>query len=161
MLHTAKKLLKSLVGLTEVRPTDKPQSRARQRGMTLIEIMVVLAIIGLVVGVVGVNLFGRFGKAQEQVAKTQMERIGEALHHYKLEHRSYPSTAEGLGSLTVSKSGAAPIMESVPKDPWGNDYVYIYPGTRNTGSYDLISYGADGSSGGGDDVGNWADDKTD
>ena len=67
----------------------------------------------------------------------------------------YPSTAEGLAALTAPKGNVQPFMTAIPEDAWGNDYVYIYPGTQNPGGFDLMSYGKDGVQGGGDDIGNW------
>jgi general secretion pathway protein G len=129
--------------------------RAGQRGMTLVEIMVVVVIISLVAGVVGVAVLQRLGDAQKKVAYTQIRTISDALDLYKLSLRNYPSTAEGLNALTAPKGNEKPFMNSVPKDPWNNDYVYIYPGTHNTNGFDLMSYGPDGVQGGGDDIGNW------
>ncbi|HET6345516.1 MAG TPA: type II secretion system major pseudopilin GspG [Myxococcota bacterium] len=131
------------------------RSRKSARGMTLVEIMVVVVIISLVAGVVGVAVLQRLGDAQKKVAFTQIRQISDALDLYKLSFRNYPSTAEGLNALVAPKNGEKPFLPSVPKDPWGNDYVYVYPGTHNPGSFDLMSYGSDGVQGGGDDVGNW------
>lgn len=130
--------------------------RAAERGMTLVEIMVVVIIISLVSGVVGVAVFGQLENAKKKTAQTQMKQIADALELYKLSNRQYPSTAEGLSALASSRSGEAPVMQSVPKDPWDSDYVYIYPGSTNPRSFDLMSYGPDGASGGGDDIVNGA-----
>jgi general secretion pathway protein G len=129
--------------------------RKAERGMTLVEIMVVVVIIGLVAGVVGVSVFNSLQKAQSATAKTQIQQIANALDMYKLSYRQYPSTAEGLQALVAPKDGAAPVMPSVPEDPWGKQYVYIYPGQSNPRGFDLYSYGPDGVQGGGDDVTNW------
>ncbi len=128
---------------------------ASERGMTLVEIMVVLAIIGLVVGVVGVQIFGRLQEAQVKTAQTQMKQINEALDLYRLSQRSYPTTAEGLAALVTPHGNAQPFMSRIPKDPWDNDYVYISPGSHNQNGVDIMSYGPDGVQGGGDDIGNW------
>jgi general secretion pathway protein G len=129
--------------------------RAAQRGMTLIEIMVVVVIISLVAGVVGVSVLQRLGDAQRKLAYTQIHQLADALDLYRLSTNKYPSTSEGLQALVSPKEGVKPFLPNVPKDPWGNDYVYIYPGVHNPGSFDLMSYGNDGVAGGGDDVGNW------
>jgi general secretion pathway protein G len=134
-------------------PRDR--DRRRQRGFTLVEVMVVVMIIGLVAALVGPAVFGRFQKAQRQTAYTQIKSIGEALDLYRLSMRRYPSTAEGLQALTEPKGNEEPFMESIPRDPWDNEYVYIFPGQQNPRSFDLISYGPDGVQGGGDDVNNW------
>ena len=135
--------------------TPRLQRRLHERGMTLVEIMVVVVIISLVAGVVGVAVLNRLAEAQRRVAYTQIKSIGESLDLYKLSNRQYPATAEGLAALTQAKGKQQPFMTMVPKDPWGADYVYIYPGTHNRDSYDLMSYGPDGVQGGSDDVSNW------
>jgi general secretion pathway protein G len=132
--------------------------RQAERGMTLVEIMVVVVIIGLVTSVVGVAVFGQLGKAQVKTSQTQMAQIANALDMYKLSYRQYPSTAEGLQALAAPKDGGSAIMPTVPQDPWGKDYVYIYPGQNNPRSFDLYSYGPDGVQGN-DDVVHGATDK--
>lgn len=129
--------------------------RAAQRGMTLIEIMVVVVIISLVAGVVGVSVLQRLGDAQRKLAFTQIHQLADALDLYRLSTNKYPSTSEGLQSLVTPKDNVRPFLPNVPKDPWGNDYVYVYPGVHNPGGFDLMSYGNDGVAGGGDDLGNW------
>ena len=129
--------------------------QAASRGMTLVEIMVVVVIISLVTGVVGVSVLNRLADAQKKVAFTQIKSIADALELYKLSMRNYPTTAEGLAALVSPKNGEKPFMPSIPKDPWGNDFVYVYPGQHNSGGFDLFSYGPDGVQGGTDDIGNW------
>jgi general secretion pathway protein G len=92
---------------------------------------------------VGVAVFGQLEKAKVHLDETQIKNISQALELYKLSFRNYPSTAEGLPALSSPKSGP-PLMEGVPKDPWGNDYVYIYPGASGRGAFDILSYGPDG-----------------
>ena len=135
--------------------TIKVIRKAAERGMTLVEIMVVVVIISLVAGVVGVAVLNRLNEAQKKVAFTQIKSLSEALELYKLSFRNYPATGEGLLALTAPKGNEKPFMSSLPKDPWGNDYVYIFPGAHNSNGFDLMSYGQDGVQGGGDDVGNW------
>ncbi len=129
--------------------------RALQRGMTLIEIMVVVVIISLVAGVVGVSVLQRLGDAQRKLAFTQIHQLADALDLYRLSTNKYPNSSEGLQALVAPKDNVRPFLPNVPKDPWGNDYVYVYPGVHNPGGFDLMSYGPDGVAGGGDDVGNW------
>ena len=126
-----------------------------QRGMNLIEIMVVLVIISLVVGVVGANVMGSLETAKIKTAKTQIKQLEEALELYKLSKHRYPNTAEGLAALANPSGGDKPFIKELPKDPWDKDYVYISPGTHNRDGVDISSYGPDGVDGGGDDVGNW------
>lgn len=131
--------------------------RALERGMTLIEIMVVVVIISLVAGVVGVAVLGQLSKAQSKIAYTQIKQISEALELYKLSFRNYPSTGEGLNALVSPKGNEKPFLPTLPKDPWDHDYVYVYPGQHNNDSFDLMSYGPDGVQGGTDDISNWTD----
>lgn len=133
---------------------NKAAGRA-QRGMTLIEIMVVVVIISLVAGVAGVRVMGQLDKAKRSTASTQIKQIADALELYKLSNRNYPSTAEGLQALTAAKGSEQPVLDRMPVDPWGNPYVYIYPGTHNVGGFDLMSNGPDKVQGGSDDIGNW------
>ena len=125
---------------------------ARARGMTLIEILVVLTLIGVVLGIVGSNYLGKSEQAKAKAAKIEIEQIGQALDLYKLEIGSYPTTQEGLQALVAAPAGvnnwAGPYWKknTVPKDPWGHEYTYASPGTH--GAYDIMSYGADGKEGG-------------
>ncbi|MEO8485272.1 MAG: type II secretion system major pseudopilin GspG [Betaproteobacteria bacterium] len=122
------------------------------RGMTLIEILVVLVLIGIVLGIVGGNFIGRGEKAKADAAKIEIGQIGQALDLYKLETGRYPSSSDGLQALVSSPAGAAnwngPYWKksTLPKDPWGNEYRYTSPGQK--GAYDILSLGADGKEGG-------------
>jgi general secretion pathway protein G len=126
--------------------------RSRAAGMTLIEILVVLVLIGIVLGVVGGNFIGRGEKAKADAAKIEIGQIGQALDLYKLEVGRYPTTQEGLQALVQGPSGASswngPYWKksTLPKDPWGNEYKYTSPGQSNP--YEILSYGADGKEGG-------------
>lgn len=136
----------------------------KQRGFTLIEIMVVVVILGILAALVVPQVMNRPDQAKVTVAKGDIKAIGAALDMYKLDNYSYPSTQQGLDAL-VKKPGGNPqpknwnrdgYLKRVPKDPWGNEYQYLSPGTQ--GPYDLYSYGADGKQGGSDlnaDIGNW------
>ncbi|MHB1844073.1 MAG: type II secretion system major pseudopilin GspG [Deltaproteobacteria bacterium] len=119
------------------------------RGMTLIEIMVVVAILGMIAGVVGVAVMGRFAEAKRSTADLDIKGFEDGLRLYKLKHSRFPTTAEGLGALYSERY----LDGELKKDPWGNDYVYLSPGTVHPDSYDILSYGADGKPGGdGDDA---------
>jgi len=124
----------------------------KQQGMTLIEILVVLVLIGIVMGILGGNFIGRGEKAKADAAKIEIGQIGQALDLYKLETGRYPSSSEGLQALVTAPAGATnwngPYWKksSIPKDPWGNDYRYTSPGQK--GAYDIVSLGADGKEGG-------------
>ncbi|HPQ94515.1 MAG: type II secretion system major pseudopilin GspG [Thiothrix sp.] len=136
----------------------KPFSSVRQRGFSLIELMIVLVILGLIAGIVGPQALKYLGRGKSQSAKVQIENISAALDMYRLEVGNYPTSSEGLKSLVSSPSGArgwnGPYLKkgSVPVDPWNNEYQYKRPGTSGQ-PYDLVSLGADGAAGGeGDDA---------
>ena len=122
------------------------------RGMTLIEILVVLTLIGIVMGIVGGNYLGQGEKAKAKAAKIEIEQIGQTLDLFRLEVGRYPTTQEGLQALITAPTGVAnwngPYWKknTLPKDPWTNEYKYASPGQH--GAYDLWSYGADGKEGG-------------
>lgn len=132
-------------------------SRIRNnRGFTLIEIMVVIVILALLAALVGPKIIGRSDDAKIADAKVQIRNIETALKLYKLDNSLFPATEQGLQALvakptigTIPKNYKAEgYLENkqLPKDPWGNDYIYLSPGEH--GDYDLCSYGADGAKGG-------------
>ncbi|MFP3867520.1 MAG: type II secretion system major pseudopilin GspG [Desulfobacteraceae bacterium] len=137
------------------------QKNRRQSGFTLIELMIVLFILGLLAALVAPRLMGRVGKAKVKAASTQMQLLATALDLFYLDIGRYPTEEEGLQALyqrpaNLSQWSGPYLNKAVPKDPWGNDYIYKSPGEH--GPYDLISLGADGSPGGeGDnqDITNW------
>jgi general secretion pathway protein G len=120
--------------------------------MTLIEILVVLVLIAIVMGIVGGQFIQRGEKAKGDAARIEIGQIGQALDLYKLEIGRYPTTQEGLQALITAPAGVTnwngPYWKKaqIPKDPWGNEYKYAMPGQH--GTYDIISYGADGKEGG-------------
>jgi general secretion pathway protein G len=126
------------------------------RGFTLIELMVVIVILSLLAVLVGPKIIGRSDDAKIADAKVQIRNLETALKLYKLDSGNFPTTDQGLQALltkpTVGKIPnnykAEGYLEnkSVPKDPWGNDYIYLSPGEH--GDYDLYSFGADGVRGG-------------
>lgn len=130
----------------------RTEVRRAPRGMTLIEILVVLVLIGIVMGIVGGNFLGKGEKAKADAAKIDINQIGQTLDLYKLETGRYPTTQEGLQALITAPSGITnwngPYWKNsaIPKDPWGNEYKYTSPGAK--GPYDIVSYGADGKEGG-------------
>jgi general secretion pathway protein G len=127
-------------------------SRKRVSGMTLIEILVVLVLIGIVLGVVGGNFIGRGEKAKADAARIEIGQIGQALDLFKLEIGRYPTSQEGLQALITAPPGVnnwnGPYWKKsqLPKDPWTNEYKYAAPGQH--GAYDIVSLGADGKEGG-------------
>ncbi len=130
-----------------------------QRGFTLIEILVVVLILGILAGIVVPRLLDKPEEARRTKAAVQIRGLEEALSLFKLDNGFYPSTEQGLQALVEKPtSGRIPprwrtggYIKKIPKDPWGNDYVYLSPGIH--GDFDIISYGPDGQAGGeGDDA---------
>lgn len=115
------------------------------RAFTLIEIMVVVLIIGLLAGLVGINVVRYFERAREKTVKTQLSMIEQALELYKMEQGRYPTTDEGVSSLV--KGGYLKGKEA-PKDPWGSEYYYVSDGN----SFTLKSAGPDRTIGTQDDI---------
>lgn len=134
------------------------------RGFTLIEIMVVMVIIAILGALIGPQILGRVDEARVTKAQSDIRTLGTALDLYRMDNFTYPSTDQGLRSLVERPSDpnvrnwkAGGYVQKLSKDPWGNDYQYLFPGTRG-GAYDLWSLGADGEPGGegpAADIGNW------
>lgn len=141
--------------------THENRLARRRPGFTLIEILVVIAVISVLAALVAPNVFRHVGSAKDAAAKSQIEMLGAALDAYRLDNGRYPTTAQGLEALWAEPA-AEPrptnwrgpyLRKAVPNDPWGNPYYYMSPGELNPRSYDLISLGADGEVGGeGDDA---------
>lgn len=126
----------------------------RDSGFTLIELLVVVIIIGLLASLVAPKFFGKLGTSRQKTAKAQIELFGAALDEFRLDNGRYPNTEEGLLALRDKPEGlenwAGPYLpKAIPKDPWGHEYVYIFPGEHY--DYDLICYGRDGEEGGEDE----------
>lgn len=128
---------------------------AAEQGLTLIEMIVVLAIIAIIAGLIVVNVINRPDQARGTTTQVDMRNIASALKIYRLDNGDYPSTAQGLAAL-VSKPTGDPVpsnwnsggyLDAVPIDPWGNPYIYRSPGEGGT-AFDLISNGKDGKPGG-------------
>lgn len=127
-------------------------NKNKYSGFTLMELLVVMVILGMLAALVGPALFSNISKGQVSAAQTQMDSLATALDNYRLDIGGYPRTLEGLVENDTGREiwGGPYIRDDVvPKDPWGNDYVYT-PGDKD---FDLLSYGADGAPGGeGDDA---------
>lgn len=124
-------------------------------GMTLLEIMVVIVIIGMIASLVGVSVLDQLDESKKKSTKVQIQNIASALDLYKLDFGQYPSTSEGLQALVSPGENKNPYMKNVPKDEWSKEFIYIAPGTHEGAGYDLESYGPDGQDGGGDDIESW------
>jgi general secretion pathway protein G len=126
----------------------------RRAGFTLLEIMVVIVILGLLAALVVPKLIGRTEEAKQTQTRLQIKNIEQALQLFKLDNGFYPGTEQGIEALVrIPEVGRIPknyrkggYLDRVPKDPWGNSYVYVSPGTN--GDYDITSYGADEAPGG-------------
>lgn len=129
---------------------------ASERGLTLIEILVVIVILGVMASLVGPAVFGHVGTAKTTTARSQIELLSAALDAYRLDVGRYPTTEQGLAALReepvdspVPRGWRGPYLRrEVPVDPWGRGYVYRSPGEENTVGFDLLSYGLDGVPGG-------------
>lgn len=137
-------------------PTKDFFHRASSKGFTLIELMVVIVILGILATIIVPKIMDRPGQARQLKARMQLESFETALKLYKLDNGAYPTTEQGLQALVVQPAGESSgknypkegYLEkgSVPKDPWGRDYIYLCPGVNS--AYDIVSYGADGVQGG-------------
>ena len=132
------------------------------RGFTLIEILVVVVIIGILAALVAPQVFGKIDEARVVKARQDIRAFESALDIYRLDNFRYPTTDQGLQALVTRPADAKNwraegYVKQLMKDPWGNDYQYLAPGTRG-GAFDLYSLGRDGAPGGEDvdaDIGNW------
>jgi general secretion pathway protein G len=154
----------SIANIQTLNTTAPPLGRKakQQRGFTLIELMVVLAIIGILAALVVPNVLGRADDARVTAARTDVGNLTQALKLYKLDNQRFPTAEQGLQALVVRPS-AEPVpsnwksyLDKLPADPWGRPYQYLNPGLK--GEVDVMSWGADGKSGGDGanaDIGSW------
>lgn len=158
----------ALLAIAVIARAPKMTSR-RRSGFTLVEIMVVVVIIGMLAALVGPRLMGQTDEARITNTRVQIKNIEQALQLYQLHNGNFPTTAQGLDALVKAPTippvprnyakGGYLNAKSVPKDAWGNDFIYISPGENGT-EYDIISYGRDGREGGSGvdaDISNWDD----
>ena len=134
--------------------------RARREGFTLVELLLVLVILAVLAVVVVPKFTGRSKQAKITAAKTDISNLELAIDTFEVDCARYPTNEERIRALVEQPPGltewrTAYLKRGVPKDPWGNPYVYRYPGRHNTDGYDLHSLGPDAQEGGGDDIDNW------
>lgn len=138
--------------MRNIRISKTGSSRKTGLGFTLLELLVVVAIIGLLASYVGPKYFSQISKSEHGVAKAQIESFAKALDQMRLDVGRYPTTAEGLNSLMERPAGSTKwsgpyLAKALPLDPWGKAYMYKSPGTKGR-DFDIISYGSDGQAGG-------------
>lgn len=145
-----------------VTPSSRPNGAAS--GFTLMELLVVMAIIALLVALIAPRLFGQVSASQVKATKAQIEFLSRSLDSFRLDNGRYPTQQEGLRVLVERPTGlpnwAGPYLSKrqLPKDPWNNDFNYLHPATKGGIDYDLFSFGSDGKEGGegeAADIGNW------
>ena len=138
------------------------QNSRHQRGFTLIELMVVLAIIGVLAALIVPNVLSRADDARITAARTDVGNLMQALKLYKLDNQRFPSGEQGLNALKIKPTTEPipgnwkPYLDKLPSDPWGRPYLYLNPGLK--GEVDVLSFGADGQAGGegnNADIGSW------
>ncbi|MEO8578554.1 MAG: type II secretion system major pseudopilin GspG [Gemmatimonadales bacterium] len=128
----------------------------RRAGLTLIELIVVLIVIGLLAGLVAPQILGRVADARITTARAQVELLGVALENYRLDNGIYPGSSQGLEALRAKPAGSPEprnwrgpyIRKPVPLDPWGRAYLYRSPGDKDRNGFELQTFGRDGKPGG-------------
>ncbi|PKP83483.1 MAG: type II secretion system protein GspG [Alphaproteobacteria bacterium HGW-Alphaproteobacteria-18] len=145
--------------------THTEESRRKQAGFSLVELMVVVFIMGLLATLIIVNVAPVGDRSRVTKAKADISNLENALEQYSLDLYTYPSTQQGLAALSAPPAGVDATLyrpggyiRRVQNDPWGNPYQYTFPGVRSGGRFDVFSFGADGKPGGEGndaDIGNW------
>jgi general secretion pathway protein G len=127
-----------------------------ENAFTLVEMLLVVTIIGILAALVIPKIVGRSEQARATAAHADLSSIKTALDAFEVDNGFYPKSIQDLVTApSNARNWHGPYLDKIPQDPWGNNYVYYFPGKHNTGSYDLLSVGPDGKEGTDDDVGNW------
>lgn len=137
-----------------------PSNRRRRAAFTLVEMLLVLVILAVLAAIVIPKMSGRSQQAKITAAHSQISSMEMALDSFEVDTGFYPQGAAGLNSLVDEPSNTPNwkgpyLKKGIPADPWGNSYVYTFPGKNNPKGYDLMSPGPDGSAGTDDDITNW------
>lgn len=143
-------------------PRRERRRASDERGFTLIELLLVLVILATLAAVVVPRFARRSEQARITAARTDIASLELAVDAFEVDTSRYPTSEEGLNPLIQKPSDVTAwhgpyIKRGVPKDPWGNPYVYKCPGDHNQEGYDLHSFGPDGREGGNDDIDNWSE----
>lgn len=137
----------------------QPHRSRRLHAFTLVEMLLVLVILAVLAAIVIPKFSGRSQQAKETAAKSDIHALEIALDAFEVDTGGYPAGNNGLFSLVDQPNGATnwkgPYVKTIPNDPWGNAYIYTYPGRNNTRGYDILSMGPDGRVGGNDDITNF------
>lgn len=142
----------------------KANSQKKNQAFTLVEMLLVLVILAVLAAIVIPKFSGRSQQAKITAAQSQIASMEMALDSYEVDTGSYPKGNNGLNALVQMPSGVQNwrgpyLKKGIPADPWGNAYIYNYPGKNNPDGYDIMSMGPDGRVGGDDDINNWDDAK--
>ena len=137
---------------------QNPKSGIRdcRRAFTLVEMLLVITIIGILAALVIPKMVGRSEQARQAAAHADLSSIKTALDAYEVDNGFYPKSLQDLiQQPSNARNWHGPYLDNLPVDPWGNPYVYAYPGRHNPNGFDLSSVGPDGKAGTDDDIGNW------
>jgi general secretion pathway protein G len=142
--------------------TAFPARRCGRGGFSLVELLLVLVILAVLAGIVVPKFTGRSEQAKVTAAQTDIGRLEVAFDAFEIDNGRYPTADEGVEALIERPSDSdtwrGPYLKrGMPRDPWGNEYVYEYPGRWNENGYDLYSLGPDGQDGTEDDIVNWSE----
>jgi general secretion pathway protein G len=146
------------------RHSTRSHPHGARNAFTLVEMLLVLVILAVLAAIVIPKFSGRSQQAKETAAKSQISSIELALDAFEVDTGFYPAGATGLNALVDQPNNAQNwkgpyLKKGIPLDPWGNPYIYTYPGKNNPRGYDLMSTGPDGRAGGDDDITNWDEQK--
>jgi len=134
----------------------KSEIRTSPQAFTLIEILLVMTIIAILAAIVIPRMVGRSEQARQTAAHADLSSIKTALDAYEVDNGFYPKSLQDLiQQPSNARNWHGPYLDNLPQDPWGNPYVYSYPGRHNPSGFDIYSVGPDGKAGTDDDIGNW------